>query len=39
MMDELIRLSHVSGGKESNGVPLATASGVDEARKELRQRN
>jgi lysophosphatidate acyltransferase len=39
MMDELIRLSHVSGAKEGNGAPLATASGVDEARKELRQRN
>lgn len=39
MMDELIRLSHVSGAKEGNGVPLPRASGVEEVRKELRQRN
>ncbi|KAF2631365.1 1-acylglycerol-3-phosphate O [Macroventuria anomochaeta] len=39
MMDELVRLSHVSGAKEGNGVPLPKASGVEEVRKELRQRN
>lgn len=39
MMDELVRLAHVSGAKEGNGVPLTRASGVDAARGELRQRN
>lgn len=37
MMDELIRLSHVSGA--GNGEPLPRASGVDQSRDELRKRN
>jgi lysophosphatidate acyltransferase len=38
MMDELIRLSHVSG--VGNGEPLPRASGVDaESRSEMRRRN
>ncbi|UPX09359.1 1-acylglycerol-3-phosphate O-acyltransferase [Ascochyta rabiei] len=39
MMDELVRLSHVSGSKQGNGVPLPRASGVEQFRKELRQRS
>ncbi|KAH7065678.1 hypothetical protein BKA63DRAFT_524400 [Paraphoma chrysanthemicola] len=36
MLDELIRLSHVTG--QGNGVPLPVASGVDEKTRELRKR-
>lgn len=36
MMEELIRLSHVSG--TGNGEPLPRASGVDRSRDELRKR-
>lgn len=36
MMDELVRLSHVSG--TGNGVPLPRASGIDSAQGELRKR-
>ena len=36
MMEELIRLSHVSGA--GNGEPLPRASGVDGERRELRKR-
>lgn len=36
MMEELIRLSHVSG--EGNGQPLPRVSGVDDSRNELRRR-
>ncbi|KAF2124217.1 1-acylglycerol-3-phosphate O-acyltransferase [Dothidotthia symphoricarpi CBS 119687] len=36
MMEELVRLSHVSG--TGNGVPLPRASGADNARGELRKR-
>jgi len=38
MMDELIRLSHVQG-EGQNGMPLPSASGVDDATRELRKRN
>jgi lysophosphatidate acyltransferase len=37
MMDELIRLSHVSGA--GNGVPLPRATGVERSSEELRKRN
>ena len=37
MMDELIRLSHVSG--TGNGEPLPRSSGIDQERSELRKRN
>jgi lysophosphatidate acyltransferase len=36
MMDELIRLSHVSG--QGNGVPLPRAAGLDDATRESRKR-
>jgi lysophosphatidate acyltransferase len=38
MLDELIRLSHVSG-EGTNGVPLPSASGVDDETRELRKRH
>lgn len=38
MMEELIRLSHVTG-EGKNGMPLPSASGVDDATRELRKRN
>jgi lysophosphatidate acyltransferase len=38
MMDELVRLSHVTDGGK-NGVPLPSATGVDERTRELRRRN
>lgn len=38
MMDELIRLSHVTG-EGKNGMPLPSVSGVDDATRELRKRN
>jgi lysophosphatidate acyltransferase len=38
MLDELIRLSHVSG-EGKNGMPLPSASGVDDATRELRKRH
>lgn len=38
MMDELIRLSHVTG-EGKNGMPLPSASGLDDATRELRKRN
>ena len=37
MMDELIRLSHISGA--GNGEPLPRTSGIDQSRSELRKRN
>jgi lysophosphatidate acyltransferase len=37
MMDELVRLEHVE--KETNGMALPRASGVDAGRSELRRRN
>lgn len=37
MLDELVRLSHVTDGGK-NGVPLPSASGVDDATRELRKR-
>lgn len=37
MLEELIRLSHVSG--HGNGVPLPRASGVEDESGELRKRN
>lgn len=36
MMEELVRLSHVSG--QGNGEPLPRASGADRSREELRKR-
>jgi lysophosphatidate acyltransferase len=38
MLDELIRLSHVTG-EGKNGMPLPSASGVDDATRELRKRH
>jgi lysophosphatidate acyltransferase len=38
MLDELIRLSHVSG-EDKEGVPLPSASGVDDETRELRKRH
>jgi lysophosphatidate acyltransferase len=37
MLEELIRLSHVSGA--GNGAPLPRATGVEDERSELRKRN
>jgi lysophosphatidate acyltransferase len=38
MLEELLRLSHVTDGGR-NGMPLPSASGVDEKTRELRKRN
>ena len=38
MLDELIRLSHVTD-EGKNGIPLPSASGVDDATRELRKRH
>jgi lysophosphatidate acyltransferase len=38
MLDELIRLSHVTG-EGKNAMPLPSASGVDDATRELRKRH
>jgi lysophosphatidate acyltransferase len=38
MLDELIRLSHVTG-EGKNGMPLPSATGVDDATRELRKRH
>ncbi|KAH8726527.1 hypothetical protein GQ44DRAFT_613756 [Phaeosphaeriaceae sp. PMI808] len=38
MLDELIRLSHVTA-EAGNAMPLPSASGVDDATRELRKRN